>query len=386
MDFSITGEQQQIYEYGDQLAKTYDNAYWLDHVRRRAFPRELFNQIAADGYLGLMVPEALGGAGLGMTEMALFMEGTANNGIPLLMLVVGPCMTLSHLAAHGSEKHKRELLPAACRGEINFCFAITEAGAGSNTLNIKTAARRRGNRFSLKGEKTFITGADVADYCLVVARTTQADQVQRRTDGFSLFVVNLKAKGVSRQRVKVSIPLPEEQWTLFFDEVDLGPEDLVGNVDQGFSILFDTLNPERIVLGALCCGVGRFALDKAVKYASERVVFDRPIGAYQGVQHPLAKARTQIELASLMTRKAAWEFDKGLPAGASANMAKYAAAEAGIEAVDASLQAHGGAGFTEDTGIYELYPLMRLLRTAPVNRELCLSFIGDKVMGLPRSY
>lgn len=386
MDFNISDEQRQIYEYGDKLAKTYGNEYWLKQIRQKAFPRELFQQIASDGYLGLMVPEEYGGAGGGMTEMALFMEGTANNGIPLLMMVVGPCMTMSHLATHGTEKHKRELLPAACRGEIQFCFAITEAGAGSNTVQIKTMAQRRGNRFSLSGEKTFITGADVADYCLVVARTSRAEDVKRRTDGFSLFIVDLKAKGVSKQRVKISIPLPEEQWTLFFDDVDLGPEDLVGEVDQGFSILFDTLNPERIILAALCCGVGRYALERAVAYANERVVFDRPIGAYQGVQHPLAKARTQVEMASLMMRKAAWEFDNKLPAGASANMAKYAAAEAGIDAVDASLQTHGGAGFTEDTGIYELYPMMRLLRTAPVNRELCLSFIGDKVMGLPRSY
>src|SRR5690606_10267950 len=153
-----------------------------------------------------------------------------------------PCMTMSHLASHGTEQHRREWLPAACRGEIQFCFAITEAGAGSNTTNIKTMAERRGNRFVLSGEKTFITGADVADYCLVVARTSRAEAGRRPTDGFSLFVVDLKAKGVSKQRVKVSIPLPEEQWTLFFDSVDLGPEDLVGEVDQGFSILFDTLN------------------------------------------------------------------------------------------------------------------------------------------------
>ena len=157
-------------------------------------------------------------------------------------------------------------------------------------------------------------------------------------------------------------------------------------MDEGFSILFDSLNPERIILAALCCGIGRFALNKGVAYASERSVFGQPIGAHQGVQHPMAKAHTAVEMASLMTRRAAWEFDNKLPAGASSNMAKYAAAEAGIEAVDAALQAHGGSGFTEDTGLYEMYPLVRLLRTAPVNRELCLSYIGEKVMGLPRSY
>jgi acyl-CoA dehydrogenase len=295
-------------------------------------------------------------------------------------------MSLSHLAKHGSEFQRRELLPAACRGDIKFCFAITEAGAGSNSMKMTTIAKQKGNRFSLNGEKTFITSADQSDYCLVVARTTPHDQVAKKTDGFTLFAVDLKKKGIDMQRIRISIPLPEEQWTLFFDDVDLGPEDIVGEIDNGFSILFDTLNPERILVAAICCGVGRFALDKAVTYASERNVFGQPIGGHQGVQHPLAKAYTNVEMASLMGRRAAWEFDNGLPAGGSSNMAKYAAAEAGVEAVDAALQAHGGSGFMEDTGIYEMYPLVRLLRTAPVNRELCLSFIGEKVMGLPRSY
>lgn len=386
MDFTLSEEQRQIYEYGGQLAQKFDNSYWLDHARRHAFPREMFQQVATDGFLGIMVPQEYGGVGLGMTEMALFMEGTADHGIPLLMMVVGPTMSLAHLSCHGTEFHKKELLPRACRGEIQFCFAITEPGAGSNTIKSTTLARRKGNRFSLSGEKTFITGADVSDYCLVVARTRAHTEVARKTDGFTLFAVDLKKKGVAMQRVKISIPLPEEQWTLFFDEVDLGPEDVVGNVDEGFSILFDSLNPERIILAALCCGIGRFALRKGVAYASERRVFGQPIGAHQGLQHPMAKAFTAVEMASLMTRRAAWEFDNKLPAGASSNMAKFAAAEAGIEAVDAALQAHGGSGFTEDTGLYELYPLVRLLRTAPVNRELCLSFIGEKIMGLPRSY
>lgn len=386
MNFELNDEQRQIYEYGGQLAKKFSHEQWLVHARRHEFPHEMFNQIAEDGFLGLMVPEEYGGAGLGMMEMMLFMEGTANHGIPLLMIIVGPCMSLAHLANHGTEFHKKELLPAACRGEIQFCFAITEPGAGSNSMKISTIAKQKGNRFSLSGEKTFITGADVSDYCLVVARTTPLEKVERKTDGFTLFAVNLKAKGVDKQRVKISMPLPEQQFTLFFDEVDLGPEDVVGEIGKGFSILFDSLNPERIMVSALCTGLGRFALSKAVDYANERNVFGQPIGAHQGVQHPLARAHISVETASLMTRRAAWEYDNGLPAAASSNMAKHAASEAGIEAVEATLQTHGGSGFTEDSGIYELYPLVRLLRTAPVNRELCLSFIGDKVMGLPRSY
>jgi acyl-CoA dehydrogenase len=386
MDFSLNDEQRQIYEYGDNLAREFDYRKWLDHARRHEFPRELFQRIAENGFLGLMVPEQFGGAGLGMVEMTLFLEGLSNNGIPLLMMVVGPTMSLGHIARHGTDFHKKELLPAACRGEVQFCFAITEPGAGSNSMKITTVARRDGNNFRLSGEKTYITGADIADYCLVVARTTPHDRVKRKTDGFTLFAVDLKKKGIELQRVKVTLPIPEEQYTIFMDNVELTEDDVVGEVDRGFEILFDTLNPERITVAAIASGIGRFALRKAVEYASERNVFGRPIGAHQGLQHLLARANVAVEAASLMARRAAWEFDQGLPAGASANMAKQLASDAGIEAVDAAIQAHGGSGFTEDTGMYEYYGLMRLLRTAPVNRELCLSYIGEHVMGLPHSY
>jgi len=221
----------------------------------------------------------------------------------------------------------------------------------------------------------------------VVARTTPHTDVQRKTEGFTLFVVDLKAKGVEKQYIPVSIPAPETQWQLFFDDVDLGPEDVVGEIDKGFGILFKSLNPERILVGSICCGLGRYALNRAVAYTKERKVFnDVPIGSYQGLQHPLASARTDIEMASLMTLKAAWIFDQGREAGEFANMAKLAAADAGIKAVDTAIQCHGGNGFTKEYGIFDLYPLVRLLKTAPLNREMILNYIGEHVMGLPRSY
>jgi acyl-CoA dehydrogenase len=386
MDFTLSDEQRMIYGYGEQLARTYGHAYWMDKARRHEFPREMWQQMAEDGFLGAMIPEIYGGAGLGMMEMTLLMEGMSNAGIPMLMLVVGPTMSLAPIAEHGTEDQKQRWLPAACRGEINFCFAITEATAGTNSIKINTLARAKDDRFSMSGSKTFITGADVCDYALVVARTTPHGEVKRKTDGFTLFIVDLNAKGVERQPIDINLPIPERQFTIFFDEVDLGLENVIGQVGMGFDILFDSLNPERILVAALCCGIGRFALEKAVAYASEREVFDVPIGSHQGVQHPLAAAKTQVEMASLMMRQAAWQYDQGLPSGEAANMAKYAGAEAGIQAVDAALQAHGGNGFTQDYGIYELYPMVRLMRTAPVNREIILSYIGEKVMGLPRSY
>jgi len=387
MDFDLSYEQRQILEYGDAVAQKFDRKYWMDCAEKHVFPEALYQQIADDGFVGTMVPEEFGGSGQGMVEMHLFLEGLSNNGIPLLNLVVGAAMSLGFIAKYGSLAQKTRYLADACKGKTRFCFAITEPDAGSNTIRIKTIATKRGNRFSLNGQKTFITDADGSDFALVVARTTPHTDVQRKTEGFTLFVVDLKSKGIEKQYIPVSIPAPETQWQLFFDDVDLGPEDVVGEIDKGFSILFKSLNPERILVGSICCGLGRYALNRAVAYTKERKVFnDVPIGAYQVLQHPLASARTDIELASLMTLKAAWIFDQGREAGEFANMAKLAAADAAIKAVDTAIQCHGGNGFTKEYGIFDLYPMVRLLKTAPLNREMILNYIGEHVMGLPRSY
>jgi acyl-CoA dehydrogenase len=387
MDFDLSHEQRQVLEYGDVIAQKYDRKYWMDCAEKHIFPEALYQQVADDGFVGTMVPEEYGGSGQGMVEMHLFLEGLSNNGIPLLNLVVGAAMSLGFLAKYGSAAQKARFLPDACRGRTRFCFAITEPDAGTNTILTKTIAKRRGNRFALSGQKTFITDADGSDFALVVARTTPHTEVKRKTDGFTLFVVDLKARGVAKQYIPVSIPAPETQWQLFFDEVDLGPEDVVGEIDGGFGILFKSLNPERILVGSICCGLGRYALNRSVGYVKERKVFnDVPIGTYQGLQHPLASARTDVEMASLMTLKAAWIFDQGREAGEFANMAKLAAADAGIKAVDTAIQCHGGNGFTKEYGIFDLYPMVRLLKTAPLNREMILNYIGEHVMGLPRSY
>ncbi|MBU4182486.1 MAG: acyl-CoA/acyl-ACP dehydrogenase [Gammaproteobacteria bacterium] len=388
MDFALTQEQRMIYEYGDRISKQFDHNYWRGYADKNESPTELYQQITNDGFLGIMVPEAYGGAGQGMTEMLLFMEGLANNGIPLLNLVVGPTMTMGLLAKHASEDMKRRFLPGGCSGDIKFCFAITEPNAGSNSIEITSIAKSDGQgRFKLNGQKVYITDANCADYAMVVTRTTARADVKKKTDGFTIFMVDMKKKGISKTLIPIAFPVPETQWQLFFDNVELTEADVLGEVGKGFNILFDTLNPERIILSGLCTGVGRFALKKAVAYANDRKVFNNtPIGAYQGVQHPLAIARCEIEMASLMALKAAWAFDQGLPAGEFSNIAKYAGAEAGIHAVDAAIQTHGGNGFTKEYGIYDLYGLVRLLRTAPLNRELVLNYIAEHVMGLPRSY
>ena len=338
MDFALTQEQRMIYEYGDRISKQFDHNYWRGYADKNERPTELYQQITNDGFLGIMVPEAYGGAGQGMTEMLLFMEGLANNGIPLLNLVVGPTMTMGLLAKHASEDMKRRFLPGGCSGDIKFCFAITEPNAGSNSIEITSIAKSDGKGgFKLNGQKVFITDANCADYAMVVTRTTARADVKKKTDGFTIFMVDMKKKGISKTLIPIAFPVPETQWQLFFDNVELTEADVLGEVGKGFNILFDTLNPERIILSGLCTGVGRFALKKAVAYANDRKVFNNtPIGAYQGVQHPLAIARSEIEMASLMALKAAWAFDQGLPAGEFANIAKYAGAEAGIHAVDAA--------------------------------------------------
>lgn len=387
MDFSFTDDQRMIMDYGTRLATRYDRKYWMRHAEQHSFPRELWQQLADDGFIGITVPEEYGGGGAGMIEEMLLTEAMSNQGIPMLQLVVGSTMSLTHLATHGTEEQKRFYLPDACAGRKLFCFAITEADAGTNSIKTKTLAKPEGNgNFRLNGSKTFITAVDSSDYAIVVARTTPFDEVERKTDGFTLFILDLAKPGIEKRRIEVSVPVPESQWQLFFDDVPLGPEDMIGEVGDGFRILFDLLNPERIVVAAQCVGLGRYALDRAVEYANERSVFDRPIGAHQGVQHPLAAAKTEIEMAALMTHKAAWCFDNGEPAGEASNMAKYFGAEASIRAVDAAIQCFGGNAFTKDYGIFDIYPYVRLMRTAPVNREVLLSYIGEKVMGLPRSY
>lgn len=387
MDFALSQEQTMIYEYGKSLAKDFDRDYWVNCAETREFPTAMYKKVADDGFVGIMVPETYGGAGLGMTEMVLFQEGLSNMGIPLLSLVVGATMSLSPIGEHGTEEQKQKYLPAGCAGDIRFCFAITEPDAGTNTMRATTMIKADGNgRYKLNGRKTFITDAEGSDYMLVVTRNVHHSEVERKTDGFTIVIVDTKAPGIEMQPIDVSIPIPEWQYQIFFDDVDIGPENILGEVGRGFDILFESLNPERIILAAVATGLGRYAMERAVDYANDRVVFNGPIGAYQALQHPLAKAKTEIEMASLMTRKAAWLFDQRLPCGGESNMSKYAAAEAAMHAIDASLQCFGGNGFTKEYGIFDLYPVARLLKTAPLNSEMVLNFIAEHVMGLPRSY
>tara|TARA_R110000787_G_scaffold38998_12_gene97894 strand:- start:3750 stop:4913 length:1164 start_codon:yes stop_codon:yes gene_type:complete len=387
MDFTLSEEQRMIYEYGRNLSKTYDRKHWMEYAERGEFPTDMYQQVARDGFVGVMVPEEYGGAGLGMMEMGLLNEGLSEAGIPLLSLVIGATMGLSLISRFGTEAQKQQYLPDSCAGKTRFCFAITEPNAGTNTIRTATTATPTADgRFKINGGKTYITDAGDADYMIVVTRTTPLDEAERSTDGFTLFIVPTRAKGITTHPIPISVKIPETQYQVFFDDVDVGPENVLGDVGKGFRVLFEAINPERILVGFICAGLGRYAMTRAVEYANDRVVFDRPIGAYQALQHPLAKAKTEIELAALISRKAAWLFDQGQPCGAESNMAKFAASDAACHAVDASLQCFGGNGFTKEYGIFDIYPMVRLLKTIPLNNEMVLNYIGEYVLGMPRSY
>ncbi|MFQ5878899.1 MAG: acyl-CoA dehydrogenase family protein, partial [Dehalococcoidia bacterium] len=367
-------------------AKKYDRSYWLTCSREGRFTEELWQELAEGGYLGMMIPEQYGGAGLGMREMGVLLEEIGNQGIPLLLLVVSNVMDAILIAKHGTEAQKKRYLPALAGGGEKGCFAITEPTAGSNSFRIETLARLDGDSYVIKGQKTFITGVNQSDYILLVTRTTPFDDVEDKQEGLSLFIVDRRSPGLELQEQDTRILHPEKQFAIFLDNVRVPRENLLGKEGMGTRYLFDALNPERISGAAVAVGLGRFVLQKAVAYAKERVVFDVPIGAHQGLQHPMAIAKIHLELAALMARHAASLFDRGENAGPRANMAKFAAAEAAIEACDLAIEVHGGSGFTGDMDIITLWPLIRLLRTAPVSREMILNYVGEHVLGLPRSY
>ena len=370
----------------DLAASPRGRAHWRECALRNAFPDRLWEALAEAGYLGLLVPEEFGGAGLGLREMATLMETMASEGMALLLMIVSTTMSTIALARHGSPEQKARYLPGLARGTTRFCFAITEPNAGSNSFRLETLATREGDSYHIRGQKYFISGAEQAQHCLLVTRTTPAREVTDKRAGLSLFIVDTDAPGFTKQVQDTVLNETERQWTLFFDDVRVPRGNLIGEEGVGHRYLFDLLNPERVVSAAIAAGLGRYVLARAVAYTRERRVFGVPIGAHQGLAHPMALAGAHLELASLMMRKAAWLFDQGKAGGAEANMAKMAAADAGLEACDIAIQAHGGNGFTREFEVITYWPLLRLIRTAPVSREMILNYIGEHVLGLPRSY
>ena len=382
MDFAESEEHRALRAAVAEIAKDFGPRYYAEHAAERLPCDELWSALGKAGFIGVNIPEAYGGGGGGLTELAIVCEEIAAAGTPLLLLLVSAAISAEMIAEFGTGEQRMTWLPGLASGTAKMVFAITEPDAGSNTLRISTTAARDGQDWVLTGTKYYISGVDEAEALLVVARTGQDE----RGAQLSLFIVPTDAAGLDARLLPVDLLLPERQYTLHFDGVRVGPGALVGQPGEGFKQVFHGLNPERITGAALCVGVARHALTAAARYARERTVWSEPIGTHQGVSHPLAKAKIETELAALMTRQAAWQHDHGQPAGESSNMAKYAAAEAALAAIDAAIQTHGGNGVASEYGLMPYWGLARLLRIAPVNREMILNYVAQHSLGLPRSY
>ncbi|MBA9005158.1 acyl-CoA dehydrogenase family protein [Thermomonospora cellulosilytica] len=384
MSFVESEERRALREAVAELGAKYGPDYYIAKARSGEKTHELWNEAGALGYLGVNVPEEYGGGGGGIGDLAAVCEELAAAGCPLLLMVVSPAICATIIARSGTREQKEHWLPRFADGSVKMAFAITEPDAGSNAHRITTHARRDGDGWVLRGQKTFISGVDEADAVLFVARS--ADQQGNLRP--SLFIVPTDAPGFTWTPIEMEIVSPEKQFVCHLDDVHLPYEALVGDEDGGLLQLFAGLNPERIMAAAMGAGIGRLALAKAVSYARERQVFKVPIGAHQGLAHPLAAAKVELELARLMGQKAAWLYDSGddLGAGEAANMAKYAAAEAAIHCVDQAIQTHGGNGLTTEYGVGMLAGVVRLMRIAPVSREMILNYIAQHSLGLPKSY
>ena len=377
-------EHKAIRETVAGITARYGVQYFTGRARTGGGIDELWKDLGAAGLLGLHLPEEYGGGGGGMAEAVVVVEELAAHGMPLLVWVISPAICGNILAHHASEEMKQRWLPVIADGTKIMAFGLTEPDAGSNSHNVKTTARRTETGWTLSGSKYYISAVDQSDAILVVSR--DADHSTPEKSALSLFVVPTDSPGLSFQHIDTSIVSPDKQFTLYFDDVRVGHDALIGIAGNGLRQVFDGLNPERILVGALCGGIGRYAIDKAAHYAKDRQVWSTPIGAHQGIAHPLAEAHIAVELSRMATVRSAELFDSGENAGEAANIAKFAASEAALKALDQAIQTHGGNGLSHEYGLSELWFVTRLMRTAPVSREMVLNFIAQSSLGLPRSY
>ncbi|WP_404850438.1 acyl-CoA dehydrogenase family protein [Dietzia kunjamensis] len=384
-DAGETDEQTSLRSAVRDLGARYGMAYTTEKVEAGQPPSELWAEAGRLGFLGVNLPEEYGGGGAGIYELSLVEEELAAQGCGLLLMVVSQAINGTIISRFGTDEQKRQWLPGIASGEMITSFAITEADAGSNSHQITSTARRVGDEWVLRGQKTYISGVDQSAATLVVAKVEGAQGDRLRP---ALFLVPTDAKGYERTPMHMGLHLPESQFQVFFDDVRLPADALIGSPEAGMAPLFAGLNPERIMGAAMSTGWARFAMDKAVGYAKSRSVFGAPIGSRQGLSHPLADCKIQVELAKLMMQKAARLYDSGRDdiAGEPANMAKYAAAEAAIRTVDQAIQVHGGAGLSQEVELINLLGVTRLNRIAPVSREMVLNYVAHNSLGLPRSY
>jgi acyl-CoA dehydrogenase len=370
------------------IAADFDHGYWREHIEEKRFPAEYWAALAEDGWLGVAIPEEYGGEGLGMLEMTIIIEelsrGGGQGGI---VFVLTPVFGGIGIERHGSEGQREEYLPKIASGDMRFCMALTEPRAGTNTLNIETTAEATDDGWRVNGEKTFISGVENADAMLLVARTSEFDP-SNPTHGVTLFVVDepTERAGISLSTVETTVPWFETQYAVRFDDLAVAESDVLGAVDGGLYLLWDTLNTERIGGAASALGGGLRAVDLAVEYAGDREVFGAPIGSHQAIQHPIAESYAKLTAAREVTYKAAAKWDAGEDCGMEANAAKLLTSRFGTEAADRAIQTHGGNGFTPEYEVFTIWQNLRLTQTAPVSNEMVLNYIGEHELGMPRSY
>ena len=388
MDFETNGEHQLIRDAIGKLCANFPDDYWAACDREHRFPWDFYDAMAADGWIGIAIPEKYGGSGRGITEASIVLEevcasGAAMNGASSVHLSI---FGMHPVVRHGSEDMKQRYLPRVAKGDLHISFGVTEPDAGTDTTSITTAARRDGDHYIVRGRKVWTTKALDAERVLLLVRTQALDAVEKRTEGMTLLLAEL-------QRPEVRISASEKvgrnaiaTCEVVYDDLPVPVTDRVGEEGMGFRYLLDGLNAERILVAAESLGIGRAALRRAVDYANDRVVFNRPIGMNQGVSFPLGEARMRLDAAELMIRKASWLMDRGEPCGAEANMAKWLAADACFQAADQAVQTHGGFGYAKEFHVERYWREARLQRLAPISQEMVLNYVTEHVLGLPRSY
>ena len=388
MDFALSDNQEAIRDAIAKICRDFDDAYWLKKDREGGFPHDFHKAFADAGWLGICVPEAYGGSGLGITEAAIMMRTIAESGAGMsgASAIHINVFGLNPVVVFGTEEQRMRMLPPMVEGRDKACFAVTEPNTGLNTTQLKTRAVAMNDRYVVNGQKVWISTAQVADKILLLARTTPLEEVRKPTHGLSLFYTDFDRKRIKVHEIEKMGRKVVDSNELFFEDFEIPMEDRIGEEGRGFEYILEGMNPERILIAAEAVGLGKLALSRATEYAKSRIVFNRPIGKNQAIQHPLAKNWTELEAAWLMVMSAAWQYDNGMPCGAAANAAKYLAGEAGYQACEQAVMTHGGFGYAKEFHVERYLREVLIPRIAPISPQLVLSFIAEKVLGLPKSY
>lgn len=388
MDFALTTEQRELRDAISKVCEKYDLAYWRDCDASERYPEEFYREMVNGGWVGLTLPSEYGGAGLGITEAALVMQTIVESGAGFTgaSTIHSYVFAPNAIVKHGTDEQKKRMLTPLIKGEERACFAITEPNSGLDTGRLRTRAVRKGDHYVMTGEKVWPTAASMAQRMLVIARTTPIEDCKRPIDGLSLFYTAMDPEYVRTTRIPKLGRNAVESCQVFIDGLKVPEEDRIGEEGKGFQYLLDGLNPERILVAAEAVGLGRVSLKRATQYAKDRVIFDRPIGKNQGIQHPLAECWMYLEAADLMMLKAAALYDAGQPCGAEANSAKFLGAEAGYRACERAILTHGGYGYAKEFDVERYFREVMIPRLAPVSRELVMCYIAERVLGLPKSY